>query len=118
NSTFKSLLVSNAAPSEEQIRKITTYLAGPEVELSVLDAELERLRFRFTTLLSRQDKLWENVYAHLSPIHRLPLEVLEEIFILCLPTHRNCVMSSDELPLRLGHICNFWQRVAYSLPCL
>jgi hypothetical protein len=31
--------------------------------------------------------------ALISPARRLPLDIIEEIFVACLPTHRNCVMS-------------------------
>ncbi|KAJ7785455.1 hypothetical protein B0H14DRAFT_2958528 [Mycena olivaceomarginata] len=49
--------------------------------------------------------------ALISPVRRLPLDMLQEIFVACLPTHRNCVMSASEAPVLLGRICSSWRTV-------
>ncbi|KAF8210556.1 hypothetical protein K438DRAFT_1570262, partial [Mycena galopus ATCC 62051] len=56
--------------------------------------------------------------ALISSIRRLPLQVIQEIFIACLPTHRNCVMSASEAPIQLGRICSSWRALAFSTPQL
>ncbi|KAK7006034.1 hypothetical protein R3P38DRAFT_3041075 [Favolaschia claudopus] len=51
----------------------------------------------------------------MAPIRRMPLEVLEQIFIACLPAHRNCVMSTQEAPVLLGRIYLCISKIAQRL---
>ncbi|KAJ7646476.1 hypothetical protein FB45DRAFT_712843, partial [Roridomyces roridus] len=37
---------------------------------------------------------------------RLPVDIVREIFVACLPAHRNAVMSAQEAPLLLSRICS------------
>ncbi|KAJ7022722.1 hypothetical protein C8F04DRAFT_1137129 [Mycena alexandri] len=59
-----------------------------------------------------------NHKALLSPLRRLPLDIIQEIFLACIPTHRNCVMSASEAPVLLGRICSSWRAIALSTPRL
>ncbi|KAJ7274223.1 hypothetical protein C8J57DRAFT_1595210, partial [Mycena rebaudengoi] len=43
----------------------------------------------------------------LSPFRRMPLDIVQKIFLSCLPTDRNAVMS--EAPILLGRICSAWR---------
>jgi hypothetical protein len=45
-------------------------------------------------------------------------EILQEIFIHCLPVTFNTVMNSSEPPLVLGRVCRQWRYVAYATPTL
>ncbi|KAK7006029.1 hypothetical protein R3P38DRAFT_3041045 [Favolaschia claudopus] len=54
----------------------------------------------------------------MSPMRRIPFDVLEQIFIACLPAHRNCVMSAQEAPVLLGRVCSSWRTLAFSAPRL
>ncbi|KAJ7437726.1 hypothetical protein FB451DRAFT_1193044 [Mycena latifolia] len=56
--------------------------------------------------------------ALISPTRRLPLDIIQEIFVACLPTHRNCVMSAVEAPVLLGRICSSWRSISLSTPRL
>ncbi|KAJ6586341.1 hypothetical protein DFH09DRAFT_977923, partial [Mycena vulgaris] len=56
--------------------------------------------------------------ALISPTRHLPLDILQEIFLACLPTHRNCVMSATEAPVLLGRICSSWRTISLSTPRL
>ncbi|KAK7018879.1 hypothetical protein R3P38DRAFT_2978843 [Favolaschia claudopus] len=54
----------------------------------------------------------------MAPIRRMPHDVLEQIFIACLPAHRNCVMSAQEAPVLLGRICSSWRSLSLATPRL
>jgi hypothetical protein len=56
--------------------------------------------------------------ALVSPVRRLPLDILQQVFIACLPTHRNCVMSASEALVLLGRICSSWRAISLSIPQL
>ncbi|KAF8148563.1 hypothetical protein K438DRAFT_1535720, partial [Mycena galopus ATCC 62051] len=66
---------------------------------------------------------WDRVKAHIdyhralvSQPRHLPQEVIEQIFLACLPTHHKAVMSVAEAPLLLGHICSAWRSIAFAMP--
>ncbi|KAF8157425.1 hypothetical protein K438DRAFT_1462216, partial [Mycena galopus ATCC 62051] len=83
--------------------------------------KLESLESLTRDLSAQRDQLREYVAAHeslLSPARRLPEDILQHIFLTCLPTHRNAVMSANEAPLLLGHICSGWRSIALSTPML
>ncbi|KAF8629794.1 hypothetical protein AX17_005573 [Amanita inopinata Kibby_2008] len=47
------------------------------------------------------------------PIERCPQEILENIFLACLPlTHE---ADRDFTPLKLSHVCAWWRRIAFHL---
>ncbi|KAF7370257.1 hypothetical protein MSAN_00656800 [Mycena sanguinolenta] len=52
------------------------------------------------------------------PFRRLPRDIIEAIFLACLPAHRNCVMSAQEAPVLLGRICSSWRAISFSAPRL
>ncbi|PBK66719.1 hypothetical protein ARMSODRAFT_959863 [Armillaria solidipes] len=54
-----------------------------------------------------------------SPIRRLPLELLAEVFERTVPTgHSSCLTSTREAPWILGHVSRTWRKLALSLPSL
>ncbi|KAF7362461.1 hypothetical protein MVEN_00593700 [Mycena venus] len=61
---------------------------------------------------------WRLTGALISPARKLHLDILQSIFVACLPTHRNCVMSATEAPVLLGHICSSWRSISLSTPRL
>ncbi|TDL22674.1 hypothetical protein BD410DRAFT_213162 [Rickenella mellea] len=50
--------------------------------------------------------------------NKLPIELLVEIFLYCLPTDRFPVASSSEAPILLGMICRVWRSVSLNTPQL
>ncbi|KAF8177075.1 hypothetical protein K438DRAFT_1522243, partial [Mycena galopus ATCC 62051] len=48
----------------------------------------------------------------------LPPDIIQEIFIACLPTHRNCAVSATEAPALLGRIRGAWRAISLSTPQL
>jgi hypothetical protein len=57
-----------------------------------------------------------------SPIRRLPVELLAEIFRHCIPGRDTQPFINSfnrkEVPLLLGRVCSYWRSVAYSTPIL
>ncbi|KAF8138062.1 hypothetical protein K438DRAFT_1427370, partial [Mycena galopus ATCC 62051] len=56
--------------------------------------------------------------ALISHPRRLPPDIVREIFVACLPVHRNAVMSAQEAPLLLGRICSAWRAITLYTPRL
>ena len=114
NTPFDSVLGTNFVPSESDVQLINAYLVEPLSEITQLDLEISRLQ-------AKRDGIYARIQPYqalLSPIRRLPLDIMEKIFLACLPTQRNPAMSTLEAPLKLGRICSSWRSFAYSCPRL
>ena len=114
NTPFDSVIGTNFIPSESDVQLINAYLVKPLAKITLLDLEISRLQ-------AERDDIYARVQPYqalLSPIRRLPLDIMEKIFLFCLPTQRNPAMSTLEAPLKLGRICSSWRSFAYSSPRL
>ena len=121
DSPYASNLHTNYTPTESEILQIREFLTEPLKRLSSLDAEIERVQSILNELHHERRALSDEIEAHralISPIRQLPLEVLGEIFVHCLPEGCNAIMSSQEAPLLLGRICSAWRSIALSTPRL
>ncbi|KAJ7726388.1 hypothetical protein B0H16DRAFT_1592775 [Mycena metata] len=110
-----SRLGTNYCPTDEEVPQIWELLVNPSSRLKQLDDEIAGLHKAIDKLAEERASLGAFVDAHkalLSPIRRLPPDIIEEIFVACLPTHRNCVMSASEAPVLLGRICSSWRAVS------
>ncbi|KAJ7140940.1 hypothetical protein C8R44DRAFT_604248, partial [Mycena epipterygia] len=113
-SEFTHQLHTNYVPSEQEIEHIQTDLASRSQELVRID---ERIR----ELSAQRDEIQCYIDSHkalISHPRRLPPDIVREIFVACLPTDRNAVMSAQEAPLILCRICNAWRDIARSTPKL
>ncbi|KAK6996917.1 hypothetical protein R3P38DRAFT_3068450, partial [Favolaschia claudopus] len=113
-SPFKSHLNTNYIPTDPEISQIRAHLLPHEAELASLDALIQ-------DLCVQRDRVKDYVDSHkalISHPRRLPQDILEEIFLACLPTAHNAVMSVTEPPLLLGRICGRWRSITFALPRL
>ncbi|KAJ7019195.1 hypothetical protein C8F04DRAFT_975995, partial [Mycena alexandri] len=116
-----SKLGTNYCPRDEEILEIRDLLVEPLTRLKRLDARIADLQKTIDKLTEERVAVSIYVDAHralVSPVRRLPLEILQEIFVACLPTHRNCVMSMTEAPVLLGRICSSWRALSLTTPRL
>ncbi|KAJ7353519.1 hypothetical protein DFH08DRAFT_692879 [Mycena albidolilacea] len=116
-SPFTSHLGTNYCPRDEEIPRIKNLLIKPSVRLTRLNDEIAGLRMALDRLIEEHNALSAYVDSHkalLSPIRRLPLDVIEEIFMFCVPYG----MSATEGPLLLGGICRSWRAISISMPRL
>ncbi|KAJ7726394.1 hypothetical protein B0H16DRAFT_1592794 [Mycena metata] len=110
-----SRLGTNYCPTDEEVPQIWELLVNPSSRLKQLDDKIAGLQKALDKLVEERASLGAFVEAHkalLSPIRRLPPDVIQEIFAACLPTHRNCVMSASEAPVLLGRICSSWRAIS------
>ena len=94
----------------------TNYSATDDERISILQLcdgrkqDIERLNEQIKILTAQRDELQAFVDGHhalLMPIRRLSPEVLQQIFVQCLPQDRNPAMSASEAPtLSLGRVCS------------
>ncbi|KAJ6512789.1 hypothetical protein C8R45DRAFT_327302 [Mycena sanguinolenta] len=121
NSPFINRLNTNYVPSDSEILEIHTLLAEPEHELARIDAQIEEIEIALAQLKEQRELLKRPIDAHralLSPIRRIPHDVLVEIFLACLPSKHNALIDPAQAPLLLGRVCRHWSSVAYNTPML
>lgn len=54
----------------------------------------------------------------MTTLHTFPNEILQEVFIQCLPTEHNATMEASEAPVILIRVCSHWRMIAMSTPKL
>ncbi|KAF7316169.1 F-box domain-containing protein [Mycena indigotica] len=120
-STFTEHLGTNYTPEDDEIDVIKSYIDRVSPALRNAESEIAEMQKAMDALVAQRDTIRGDIDAHkslITPIRRLPLDLLERIFIECLPEERNCVMSATEPPLLLGRVCSSWRSLAYETPRL
>ncbi|KAJ7782477.1 hypothetical protein DFH07DRAFT_909305 [Mycena maculata] len=117
SSPFATRLATKYCPTDDEVLEIKALLVEPTLKAKGLDDEIAELQKAIDKLTQERDSLVAYVEAHkalIAPMRRLPLDIIQEIFVACLPTHRNCVMSAIEAPVILGRICSSWRAISLS----
>ena len=107
-------LTSNDPPSDENCPVIRQSLVELEGEMAKTAAEIERLQ----ALHESQSQAAANLRMVLSPLRRLPSEILAEIFTLCLlsqfPNEPQADSDSDDWwPTPVAAICEVSRRCCF-----
>ncbi|KAF7293974.1 F-box domain-containing protein [Mycena kentingensis (nom. inval.)] len=120
DSPFKDHLGSNYAPTQAETAQIDAFLARPRCQLAEIDAQLASLVREMDVFRVRRRRVAGTIDAHtalLSPVRRLPPELLQEIFVACL-SEDNTTMTASQAPLLLTRICSSWRNLAQATPRL
>ncbi|KAJ7192405.1 hypothetical protein GGX14DRAFT_315439, partial [Mycena pura] len=116
-SPFARYLHTNRVPTAAEMQDICAHLVPFEEDL----LRLVSIRDPPASLQNRRAMVEKYIHAHKalgSPAHRLPPELIGQIFLHCLPHRSNALMRTSEAPLLLCRICSVWRAVALSLPRL
>ncbi|KAJ7653898.1 hypothetical protein DFH06DRAFT_1416645 [Mycena polygramma] len=111
-SPFAEYLNTNHIPTDIEIERIRIHLIPYEAQVARLDALI-------SDLVAERNRVADYIYPHrglLSHARRLPQEIVELIFLDCLPENRTAVMSTTEAPMILCYICSAWRSIAISMP--
>ncbi|KAJ7622670.1 hypothetical protein DFH06DRAFT_954856, partial [Mycena polygramma] len=122
-------LTSNDEPKAAQIVVIENIIRTQNATLSTLRAEILEVHSAVREMQKKRNALIEQEYALLaemrrckgvmSPIRRLPPEIVGEILLYFAPSFAcGSIMSRVETPWHLGQICRYWRTVALSLRSL
>ncbi|KAJ3546481.1 hypothetical protein NMY22_g2031 [Coprinellus aureogranulatus] len=107
HSPFANRLGTNYIPSDSDVVHIRDLLTEPRAHVEDVDKEINRITQRLERLQRERQVYQKYIDDHeavLSPIRRVPLEILQCIFVRCLPTKHNGVMSSQQAPILLTHV--------------
>ena len=118
-SKFFDKVNTNYIPDVAERQEISEYVSSVNRELSQLNAKITEMKTALMQISKTRDGLQAAANQHqalISPLRRLPPELLQVIFVCCLPLHRNAVMHSSEAPVLLGRVCSEWRRISLSTP--
>ncbi|KAF7296699.1 F-box domain-containing protein [Mycena chlorophos] len=118
---FTSYSRTNDAPTDGEVALLRETIVPDVAHLASLDAQLDRLLLEIQRVQTERKTLLDRIQPYqtiLSPIRRIPEDILREIFVACMPQDRNCVMSEKEAPILLGRVCSSWRRLSQSIPYL
>ncbi|KAK0458481.1 uncharacterized protein EV420DRAFT_358229 [Desarmillaria tabescens] len=95
---------------------------------NIIDVELINLQEMIQTVSSEREAVQSNFLvaehlAILSPIRRVPTELLQEIFLYCIGDKQFQDIWPEggyafEAPVVFGRVCSRWRRVSFSTPSL
>ncbi|KAJ6609805.1 hypothetical protein B0H10DRAFT_1735354, partial [Mycena sp. CBHHK59/15] len=110
-------LVSNDPPPESQISPIREVIRNGPAQVNLLNCQISAVQATVARLVDQCDRVKQRIRQHtsiLSPIRRLPPEILCEIFALMLPFNTAHVSGQlvGKSPWYLGHISRPWRAVA------
>ncbi|KAK7030528.1 ABC protein [Favolaschia claudopus] len=112
-----NLLHSNEAPFDAELTDFRNVIKQTGVPLARLEDEIARTRRHLQDLEGRRAELWsfrEQNRKVLSPLRRVPPEVLGEIFQWTLFSSHNSGSKISNSPWKLTHVCRRWRDVAIS----
>ncbi|KAJ7766681.1 hypothetical protein B0H16DRAFT_1790991, partial [Mycena metata] len=134
------LLASNDAPHPSQLaalleisRKHEATISKVETDISTLETEICDVESTLRALRRRRGALWREkrvlcsetpqLRRVMSPIRRLPPEMIGEIFLYFTPVLKatpryEWYPAKTDIPWYLGQICRYWRSVALSLRSL
>ena len=117
-------LHSQFVPTAEDERSVRKDIQQMKSTVESVENEIVRLRRSLTELEDYRSRLYDNITRHqavLSPIRKLPPEILTEIFLhaadgssVVWPKQNGEV----EMAFLLGRICSYWRTITHSLPLL
>ncbi|KAJ7036638.1 hypothetical protein C8F04DRAFT_1257864 [Mycena alexandri] len=123
---YNRFLNSNDPPTDSRdVDLVDSIISQTESSMERVDDEITRLRQRLAQLEDRKTALSLHLArnkAILSPLRRMPPELLLEIFSWTLPSilflRRQDQFDVTDVPWILGHISSNWRAVALSSPSL
>ncbi|KAJ7505822.1 hypothetical protein B0H11DRAFT_1976328 [Mycena galericulata] len=113
------LALTNCPPSGSDIEEARTFVTIANGRLDVLNQQVSALASVLAAVTQERDKLLADVRSHIaivSPLRRLPSELICRIFSMTIPPLRR--LETQQAPWYLGHICQRWRDIAVRLPML
>ncbi|KAJ6562427.1 hypothetical protein B0H19DRAFT_97186 [Mycena capillaripes] len=121
----RALLNSNQPPEESELTFVQSAILQADASLARLDEEISELQGKLRQFEAERASLFTyrtGNSAIISPLRRMPPELLREIFSWTMPTI-NRTLGWNEIcigqsPWALTHICSRWRMIALSTPSL
>ncbi|KAJ7768692.1 hypothetical protein DFH07DRAFT_736322 [Mycena maculata] len=115
------LLESNDAPLGTDIPTVRQIISDQQARVDAFNAQIDALQTTMGQLITERDAAAESVRTHstiISPLRRVPSELICEIFSLTQCTQRIGRETVNCPPWHLAHICRSWRYWTLSDPFL
>ncbi|KAJ6561943.1 hypothetical protein B0H19DRAFT_942759, partial [Mycena capillaripes] len=117
-----NLLATNDPPTDVETSLIRDFITNGALRVDALNAQIDLLRATIDRLIAERDDVADRTQQYLtilSPIRRVPPELVCEIFRWTLP-HITIVAGQavERPPWYLGHISKTWREIALAYPFL
>ncbi|KAK7049394.1 hypothetical protein VNI00_005995 [Paramarasmius palmivorus] len=118
--TIERLFRATLSPSQHNT--VSQFLKDAETEMRSHQIQIDKLRSQIALLENKKTNLSENIARYrslLSPIHKLPPEVLGNVFSFACEEnsfHIHPVLTPP--PLSLSSVCGRWREIALTMPSL
>ncbi|RXW14289.1 hypothetical protein EST38_g11567 [Candolleomyces aberdarensis] len=117
-SPFAQHLHTNYVPSNSELTHLWSLVDERQKLVDALDREIEEL----AKCRDQQAKFVKEHSALLSPIRRVPNDILSLIFLACLPHNssreRLTGLSAAHPALVVSHVCQRWRQLSFNTPLL
>ncbi|KAF8154392.1 hypothetical protein K438DRAFT_1522058, partial [Mycena galopus ATCC 62051] len=122
---YNTLLRTNEPPLESEVPYIRSLVSAAAARLAIFHKEI--LPLQLHQELVKQDyaellSFYDQHYGAISPLRRMPNELLQEIFFWSLPSVQDSKYSKEiqmqDSPWILTHICQKWRALAINTPGL
>ncbi|KAJ6593312.1 hypothetical protein B0H19DRAFT_16957 [Mycena capillaripes] len=115
------ILDTNNPPAEANLSSIREFVSRGSARREVLDAKIGSLKAELEKLLEERNFLDTEIRKHegaLSPLRRMPTEIISLIFTFATPpvTPSNNLMDVQEGPWVLSAVCGRWRTIILSSP--
>jgi len=113
-----SILETNDPPFESQIPGLRDFISRARVRLGAIDAKIAMLQSAMDELREESDAIAIEIRKHeggLSPLRRLPTEILSLIFTFTLPPYAY-VPYTEPAPWTVSAVCARWRTTVISQP--
>ncbi|KAJ6581991.1 hypothetical protein B0H19DRAFT_886088, partial [Mycena capillaripes] len=111
------ILDTNGPPLESHIPILRDFASKGRARMAVLNAQIVLLESSLDKLLAESNELDIEIRKHeasLSPLRRMPTEILSLIFTFTLPPHE---MNAEPAPWTVSTVCTRWRAIVISQPC-
>ncbi|KAJ7696640.1 hypothetical protein B0H14DRAFT_2418418, partial [Mycena olivaceomarginata] len=116
----RDVLDTNNTPFETTIPSIREFVSRGSVRRAFLDAKIGSLKAELDKLLEERNLLDTEIRKHegaLSPLRRIPPEILSLILTLASPFTAS-VMNIEDGPWALSAVCGQWRSIVLAQPRL
>ncbi|KAF9017306.1 hypothetical protein BDP27DRAFT_1251526 [Rhodocollybia butyracea] len=121
-SVIRDKLRTESGPASVQPDEVVNVLQNIKRDLQDYDMEIQRLESRRILLAAQRENLKQyasEVQSLLSPVRRVPDEILQCIFDYCLPIHAYASQAlRNKSVMAISSVCTHWRRNALSIPAL
>ncbi|KAJ6587792.1 hypothetical protein B0H10DRAFT_2093411 [Mycena sp. CBHHK59/15] len=100
------------------VADLRTRLAEIDASISQQNASIAEKRALVEELEEIRATIQHQLDRVVYPVLNLPLEIISEIFLHCLPTPEKITPDPLHVPVLLLHVCRTWRSIALSIPGL